>query len=183
MLGAKHQAPFGIACFRAPACGDGAYGSGRVAGAAVAHCPAALCVISYRPPLRVRPCRRRVLRRTTPARFSWIRPSKTAAYGFCQGSGDRGSAARFTQRGRRSRCHVFAPPIGSEYRNFCAACAGAAKGARCPPRSVVFPRTSRPNGKRSSPWEHLGKVHSSHTIGQDGSIIACIASALLDGAL
>ena len=30
MSGVKHQAPFGIACFRAPACGDGATGSGRV---------------------------------------------------------------------------------------------------------------------------------------------------------
>jgi hypothetical protein len=49
----KHQAPFGIACFRAPACGDGANGSGALH-ALLLPIVRRLCVISYRPPLRVR---------------------------------------------------------------------------------------------------------------------------------
>src|SRR5580700_9903023 len=53
MSGVKHQAPFGIACFRAPACGDGANGSGALH-ALLLPIVRRLCVISYRPPLRVR---------------------------------------------------------------------------------------------------------------------------------
>ncbi len=142
MSGANHQAPFGIVCFREAACGDGATGSGSVACAAVAHCPAALCVILYRPPLRPR-----------------LAVGECCARRCCPiflDSSVEGGRVRFLRGVRRSGkcCAIYAatprfalpcvaPPIGSARRvpvprSF----QGAAKVARCPSRRVVFSETA-----------------------------------------
>ena len=145
MSGANHQAPFGIACFHAAACGDGATGSGSVARAAVAHCPAALCVISYRPPLRVRLavgdcCARR------------CRP-------IFLDSSVEGGRVRFLRGVRRSGkcCAIYGSD--SEVRAavcrpadwFCAAWAGCREGRPLPAAERRFSRDSRPNREALEP--------------------------------